>query len=499
MKRLNRNKKLLVLATSIGCIVFNTEIPTYASSEMGAISSEQDFKPNFRNTDKEEAKIYSKNRYEKWSENFSLKERKIVESFKKPSHTNELLRKYRGNINQMKLMASRDSTDPKLAHAVSEIDEMNRLIKNPENLTLEKQTVYTRFSATDFGYESNSDLEKGLLDLDLKHVNEFKRGFQYGKFPDLRVGSLTEETDGLLTSFFSKERILVELTVPKGIYMGHLGNGQVIFPSGYAMKLVDSNISVITQNGKKILKMKAKVVKKEEIDDEILHQQHVINKVVAISLRAKGISEKDIAKINDLITFNFTGLNASLAIKNSQKAILDLVNNDYMPSNLIKDCFLKLQKDIGFLFVETPIQMREELLGSTIIPNDVSEGPFIRINATPQSNLSAFDEHLSTSGTVLHEFGHLIAKKILNDVAKDDIFKRLYEEEKNNMTKINTYNGYAKTNPDEFFAEVFKSMVSMGNQNYSGNLYRESIEKEVPKTVEFIRNKLKKHGYVLKL
>ncbi|WP_242285545.1 hypothetical protein [Bacillus cereus group sp. BfR-BA-01394] len=93
MKRLNRNKKLLVLATSIGCIVFNTEIPTYASSEMGAISSEQDFKPNFRNTDKEEAKIYSKNRYEKWSENFSLKEKKIVESFKKPSPTNELLRK----------------------------------------------------------------------------------------------------------------------------------------------------------------------------------------------------------------------------------------------------------------------------------------------------------------------------------------------------------------------------------------------------------------------
>ena len=66
------------------------------------------------------------------------------------------------------------------------------------------------------------------------------------------------------------------------------------------------------------------------------------------------------------------------------------------------------------------------------------------------------------------------------------------------MTKINTYNGYAKTNPDEFFAEVFKSMVSMGNQNYEGNFYRESIKKEVPETVKFIEDKLKEHGYVLK-
>ncbi|WP_242309749.1 hypothetical protein [Bacillus cereus group sp. BfR-BA-01524] len=498
MKRLNGNKKLLVMATSIGFILFNTELPTYASFEMGASSSEQNFKPNFRNTDKEEAKIYSKNRYEKWSKDFSPKEKKMIESFKKNSPTNELLRKYRGNISRMKLMASRDSTDQKLAHVVSEIEEMNKIIKKPENLTLEKQIVYTRFSATDFGYESNSDLEKGLLDLDMKHVNEFKRGFQYGKFPDLRVGSLMEGTDGLLSSFFSTERILVELTVPKGIYMGHLGDGQVIFPSDYAMKLVDSNITAITQNGRELLKMKAKVVKKEEIEEEILHQQHVINKVVAIALRAKGISEKDIENINDIITFNFTGLNASLAIKNSQKAILDIVNNDYMPSNLIKDCFLKLQKDIGFLFEETPIHMREELLGTTIIPNNLSERPFIRINATPQSNLSVFNEHLSTSGTVLHEFGHLIAKKILNNVANDDTFKRLYKEEKNNITKINTDNGYAKKNPDEFFAEVFKSMVSMGNQNHNGNLYRESIEKEVPKTVEFIRNKLKEHGYVLK-
>ncbi|AJI08478.1 anthrax toxin lethal factor-related metalloendopeptidase [Bacillus cereus] len=489
-------KKLLVIATSIGIgsSIFSAKLPVYANSEIETSFYDSNFKPKFRPTDKEEAKIYSEKRYEEWSKDFSSKEKRLVQSFKKNSPTNELLRKYRGNIIRMK----RDSTDPKLAHAVSEIDEMNRIIKKPENLTLEKQIVYTRFSATDFGYESNSDLGKGLLDLDMKHVNNFKRGFQYGKFPDLRLGSLTEGTDGLLGSFFSKERILVELTVPKGTYMGHLGDGQIIFPSDYAMRLVDKNITVIKQNGKNILKLNAKVVKKVDIEEEILHQQNVINKVVAMSLRAKGISDKDIENINNKITFNFTGLNASLAVKNSQKSILDLVNNDHMPANLIKDCFLKLQKDIGFLFEDTPISMREETDGKTIIPNNSNEKSFIRINATPQSNLSTFAEHLSTSGTVLHEVGHLIAKKILNDVDNDDKFKKLYEKEKNNITEINTYNGYAKKNPDEFFAEVFKSMVSMGNQNHHGDLYRESIKKEVPETVRFIEDNLKEHGYVLK-
>ncbi|MDA2118440.1 anthrax toxin lethal factor-related metalloendopeptidase [Bacillus cereus group sp. MYBK59-1] len=493
------SKKILVIATSIGIgiSIFNTELPAYASSEIEALPSEPNFKSNFRNTDKEEAKVYSKNQYEEWNKNFSSQEKKLVESFKKNSLTNELLRKYRGNITEMKFIASEEGADPGLIKAVAEVAEMNRLIKKTKNLTLEKQIVYTRFSVTDFGYESNSDLEKGLLDLDMERVNEFRRGFRYGNFPDLRVGSLIEEPDGLLGSFFSKERILVELTVPKGTYMGHLGNGQVIFPSDYAIKLVDNNVTVITQNGKKILKMKAKVIKKEEVENEILHQQHVINKVVAISLRAKGISEQDIAEINEKITFNFTGLNASLAIKNSQKAILDLINNDYMPSNLIKDCFLELRKSIGFQFEETPILMKETTAGVTVFPGD-SKKPYIRINATPQSNLSAFGPHLSTSATLLHEIGHLIETKILNRIADDDRFKELYEEEKNNITEINTYNGYAKSNPDEFFAEVFKSMVSMGNQNHQGDLYRESIKKEVPKTVSFIEDKLREHGYVLK-
>ncbi|WP_242309752.1 hypothetical protein [Bacillus cereus group sp. BfR-BA-01524] len=493
------SKKKLVIATSIGIgiSIFNAELPAYASFEIEARPSDPNFKPNFRNTDKEEAKVYSKNQYEEWNKNFSSQEKKLVESFKKNSPTNELLRKYRGNITEMKFMASEEGADPELIKAVSEVAEMNRLIKKKENLTLEKQIVYTRFSATDFGYESNSDLEKGLLDLDMKHINEFKRGFQYGKFPDLRVGSLMEDPDGLLKSFFSKERILVELTVPKGIFMGHLGDGQVIFPSDYAIKLVDNKINVVTQNGKTLLKMKAKVVKKEEIDDEILHQQDVINKVVAISLRAKGISEQDIAEINEKITFNFTGLNASLAIKNSQKAILDLVNNNYMSSNLIKDCFLKLRNSIGFQFEETPIQMKETMAGGTVFPGD-SKKPYIMINATPQSQLSAFGPHLSTAATLFHEIGHLIEAEILNEIADDAIFKKLYEEEKNNITEINTFNGYAKKNPHEFFAEVFKSMVSMGNQNHQGDLYRESIKKEAPKTVSFIKDKLREHGYLLK-
>ncbi|MFV5894599.1 MULTISPECIES: hypothetical protein [unclassified Bacillus cereus group] len=497
MKKLR--KKLLIIATTIGIgsSILIAELPAYASSELEARPFATHFKPNFRNTDKEEAKIYSENRYEEWSKGFSLKEKDLVESFKKNSPTNELLRKYRGNITEMKFIASEKGSNPELKKAVSEVAEMNKLIKKTENLTLEKQIVYTRFRALDFGYASDSDLEKGLLNLDMEHVNKFKRGFQYGNFPDLRVGSLMEEPEGLLKSFFSKERILVELTVPKGTYMGHLGDGQVIFPSEYAMKLIDSNVTLITKNGKKMLKMKAKVVKKEEIDDEIFHQQYVINKVVALSLRAKGISEQDIAKINDKITFNFTGLNASLAIKNAQKAILDLVNNDYIPSNLIKDCFVELRNSIGFQFEETPILMKEATAGATFFPSN-SQKPYIRINATPQSYLSAFGPHLSTSATLLHEIGHLIETKILNRIADDYRFKELYEKEKNNITEKNTYNGYAKTNPSEFFAEVFKSMVSMGNQNYEGNFYRESIKKEVPETVRFIEDKLKEHGYVLK-
>ncbi|GAC43350.1 anthrax toxin lethal factor-related metalloendopeptidase, partial [Paenibacillus popilliae] len=281
--------------------------------------------------------------------------------------------------------------------------------------------------------------------------------------------------------------------VPAGTYLAHLGNGQTIFPLDYGMKLTDQAGTII---GKQVLKLKALVVPKDDILKETNVQMFILYKSISNILRSKGFDEKDIESLKAQCMFIFSGPNVLLAIENSQSAMLDLLTNEYIPNNLLRDTLLKLKQHAGIAFLSVPICMDKAIAGSTSFPKN-GDKPNMSIIPTHQSLLSQLDEHISTSRTLHHEFGHVIDREILNGISSTPEFKALFEKEKNNITEINTYANYAKTNPQEFFAEVFKSMVSMGNEKYPSSYYRDSIEKEAPETVRFIKDKLKEKGYIL--
>ncbi|MDL2419393.1 hypothetical protein ACTIGL_28050 (plasmid) [Bacillus shihchuchen] len=158
------------------------------------------------------------------------------------------------------------------------------------------------------------------------------------KFTNFKVGYSTNSfREG-------QERFLVKLKLPEGTYLGDLGDGQVILPLDYGMSIVHSkNLlnpdrpKVISENNQEIISVVANLVKRQEIQRKINDLETTLN---------SGINHKigNINQQSSLIKFNLDGLSISYAMKNGEKAILDLLENKYIPSEILKDIFLELKK-----------------------------------------------------------------------------------------------------------------------------------------------------------
>ncbi|MEV2679344.1 hypothetical protein ABND25_19770 [Paenibacillus larvae] len=80
--------------------------------------------------------------------------------------------------------------------------------------------------------------------------------------------------------------------------------------------------------------------------------------------------------------------------------------------------------------------------------------------------------------TLFHEFGHTVDDLLFDNISLEKEFNEIYEEKKDNIT----IEEYIKEDSVEFFGGVFGYL-------YSPNLQqREQIQREAPKTCEFIKN-----------
>ncbi|GAC43351.1 ATPase, partial [Paenibacillus popilliae] len=235
---MKKKKKLMVLIFSfvIGTSILGLNEITYAAD-----TTSPNFMTQYSSADKAKAEAYSQERYEIWTKNITRSQKKMINSYKKNSNkTNKLLVKFQGDIRVLQQIAEQPGADPKLVKQVNEIEEMNKLIKVEENKTPQTQTIYTSFNATDIGFASNSDIKDGFLNFDEQKINTIIKYLKMGNFPDFRVGNLLpSEPHSTVNAFFTQRRILIELEVPAGTYLAHLGNGQTIFPLDYGMKLTD--------------------------------------------------------------------------------------------------------------------------------------------------------------------------------------------------------------------------------------------------------------------
>ncbi|MED3683967.1 ADP-ribosyltransferase [Bacillus thuringiensis] len=402
------------------------------------------FKPNF-GKDVTKAKEYSKIRYNQWKKNLSSTQVKKLEEFKSnPAEINSHIKKVHGDMDQI--------TDVEIKKKIADLDE---IIKKPENKTKEKQTIYTHFDPSDLGYkkESNMTNETAPNQLDGNKISNILK-YKFSSINEFKVSDLT------MSGGEKGQRFVAEVELPVGTYLGHLGNGQTVLPSDYGIVIKQPSIpgssdrpKIIVENGKQVIKVKAKLVKKAEI-------------------KKKLNTDKELVKLDIKNGFE------SHTTDNAKKAVGDLLDN--IPRKLAEKTYNSLN---SIVFTD------EKVADNGIDPIGVTvyETKYIGIQSNHWSLLTNKYPNLDLSRVLLHEFGHAVDGLILNRISQMPKFKVFFDAERENLTELVTREGYGKTSPAEFFAEVFQAMYSTSSKQ------REAVKKEAPKTVKYIEEKIKEY------
>ncbi|HDR4369154.1 TPA: hypothetical protein ACKU3G_004030 [Bacillus cereus] len=377
--------------------------------------------------------------------------------------------------------------DPKVQKI---IEEINETIKRPENKLENPKTIYLSFRAQDLGYKETSNITQINNDkindekIDRKKVSNVLKHFKDMTFTDFKVGHLTN------SGREGQERFLVKLQLPKGTYLGDLGDGRVVLPLDYGMSIVHSkNLlnsdgpKIITDNHQEIISVVANLVKKEFIEKKIADLEASLNNEVNLKFG-------EVNQQSNLIKFDLDGLSISYAMKNAKKAILDLIGNRYIPRGILKDILLTLKQEGGIVITDNPINGDPSVDGNTDPINNV-----VKIKMAPRF-LAKHSKDYTLSRTLIHELGHVLDKKILGNgeyISDDLAFREIFKEEKDKISQLNTEGGYATHNTHEFFAEVFKSMYSTDSELHSADKYHKSIKEEAPKAVAYIKEKINQY------
>lgn len=471
-----RTKKLLALMPPLiisgGLVSANTHIYAAEDHYIEKRSPNINFKPHYEPRDKVKAEAYSKERYSEWRKTLQLSHQKELEEFQKKinlQYLNKKLELARGNIENIK-----DST---LKQQLKQIDTM---IKQPVNRTKEKQIIYTHFTAEELGFINESQMKKddGSQQLDENKIENVLRYYEYGILRDLKFGNL------MMKKGDKGQHFVVKLELPSGTYLGHLGDGQVILPSECAIEIANKQADkpkIIIVDGKQIIKVNAKLVQKAEIQEKIKEREQVLNDDINKLLNNDG---------SKIVKLDIEEISASYSMKQAHEAITSLVNNKFIPKEILKDGLLKLKSKDGLVFTDGVLKESSNI-GGFYSPKDKN----IYIKTNLSHHLTNQYLNFDVSHHLLHELGHLVDVEILGKglkylSANDEYFLSIYKEEKSNITNLNTVHDYAQESTIEFFAEVFKSM-------YSSNVkYRESIRKEAPEAVKYIEDKLKEYNYL---
>ncbi|RAP17752.1 hypothetical protein C2W64_04554 [Brevibacillus laterosporus] len=360
------------------------------------------------------------------------------------------MKEVRGNIDEL--------TDEQLK---KQIKEMNIMIRQPVNQLKERLIIYTHFDPIDLGYSNELQMLVGNRDnrLDLGKIKTVLTKYKYGNLTDLKIGNVT------LSGGETGQHYVAELELPKGTYLGHFGDGQTVLPMDYAIEIshnIFNKPKIIVENGKQVIKVKARLIKKEEIDNKCKETEATLNKIL----------NKD----TDFVQLDIGGGFESYTIDHAKEAINVLIKQ--LPSKLLTDAVDQLD---SIVFKDVKISEHNPRGKFDILDNKV----YLRMNH--EIFIQNLDQSTVPSTGLIHEMGHVVDVVLLNDTSKSARFHAIYEEEKNNITGLVTYKDYAKSNAQEFFAEIFKAMYSTDFKQ------QDAVKKEAPKAVEYIKNKINEY------
>lgn len=398
--------------------------------------------------DKPKSDEWIKYRYEKWVKELKSDEYRLINEYVDEfDKFNEILKEYSGSIDKI------DSN--KYPGIKEKFEKLDKLIKADINKLQSPKDIYLSYSLKNLGLPNDLVIvdDKIQTTLDKNSLRNILN-FEFGNLLGFELGSMIKNIEG-------DQKLMIRLTIPEGYYLGCINDDKVIIPSNYDMQINKSKIT--TFKGSEIILLKATLKDKGFINKKIDDiQLKLVSKFQGLN-KAKDFIKFDINKGFESYTLNFAKLSVD-----------SLINN--FPRKLFRDCIGNNLNQI--IFTDKDIQGDSSIRGKY---DHITKILYLK----PNSNSFLLDKDKSTDEktAILHEAAHIADFYILG-LSRDPIFAQHFNKEKNNLTDIITYKGYAKSDIKEYFAEIFKAMFSP----YSSQ--RKEVERQAPTSVEYIRNEI---------
>lgn len=439
------------------------------------------FKPDFIH-DRIGAEKWAEAYYKKWNNSLPSEQIKAIEELKNPAsedyHINDTLKFTNGDVNNRPVDAEFSEKTERYKRDIAAID---KALSNKAGKTSNKMYVYKDMDVFDL----NEMLTEQLIDpthpnkIDMEKLKVFKNNFTYGISSDYFIVNLSEREGG------NDGHLKWRIELPAGTNTGHLDGDRLVLQRNTGLEI--NNVTVINQKGKEYIRIQAKLVIKDKIDERIQTKQLDLNKSWNAAL---GLPDG-----TEFIKFEVNDRYASNVIEGAGSIIHEMTSN--VPNNVVKKVIdFMLAKNGKFIFTDNYLRNIPEVYAPRTPTSDVLErfqaikGIYNEQNRTlimkgPSHSIDGgYGMHAST---LTHEFGHALDYYIghiiglsensgISDMAP---FKELFNKEGNNLTE------YGKTNEQEFFADTFMMMHS---SNYEE---RAEAQEKAPETVKFIDGLIK--------
>ncbi|MDA2118458.1 hypothetical protein PDN31_24405 [Bacillus cereus] len=456
----------------------------------------------FTHNEYEEKELKKTNKtkiHDKWKKSLTPSEIASLEVFKS-ADINWLIRRADGNIDFIEKKIDVDVNNKRIQLDANDIRKTIRTLDTAlmKSKQIEKDIhVYKYLTVLDLGFRMDIlNAAHGMTKIERDKFGFISKNLKYG-ISGVYLDAYLKKKEAL-----NKGQILLDLKLPKGAHFGYLDNdNHILLPRDQG--IIITNASIIVEKGTEIIKLDAELVDKNIVKNRIKTKENSINEKFrdAIDTSTSIHRENEIPIETKLVNIVTHSLSASFTVNRAESLLHVLTQN--IPNDLLIKTLEQMRHnapititDSKFVNVEKELGLKASNLDSLAIAYYDEETKQLVLNLNKyEPQINPFKEIMDGSEAVhtdshilLHEFGHAVDELILNNLSNTNEFKKLYEEEKNNI-KIEEY---MKSHPKEFFASAFAYLFSPNTQ------YQMRIKQEAPKTVSFIQNALEKKGFFKK-
>lgn len=425
--------------------IINVPTSTYAMPNVNINSGKgTEFKSDFQHN-KKSAEEVSKQFWKPWTDTLTNPQKEALENINKPTDSkdiNSVLDIYGENTNLLPVDFPEENNEVK--ENINNIDEAltSSLTKIPQTTV-----VYLTIAGEDFN-DTNYRPSNNSKKIDRDKVKSLSSNFKYGISEKYMKVSLSENKNDDSGEF--KWRI----EVPKGTNMGYLNPDSLILQRGIGLDQI--NLSVIEQNGKEYIRVNAKLVSKQKINQQIIVEKSKLNNSWNKTFGMPAETE--------FIDFRLNNQNASLVVLQANSLLNELRVN--VPNRILKRVFeFMREKDGKIIFTDSNMVGIKEGINPLSQTSKTLQENFFAKGLYNRENRTIIFKGASTSinglkgmqcDDFIHEFAHAldyyVGKMIFskpNVTLSDSLgFQDVFNAEKNKLTE------YAKINHHEFWAEA---------------------------------------------